>query len=146
MRIRLLLAALIAVLSTSAYAFCFGDMTVHVFNDVNGNGVLDPGEPAMPGVSVQEDQAADGTIESTIVTNASGDATFHVPGVVPYRLRIVVPPGMSQTTANPADFIPPCLTTTTVNLGVVTAAPAISARELALLALVLIAIAMMRRA
>src|SRR5438132_8429622 len=60
---------LIVFASPAAHAFCFGTIHVHVFSDVNGNGVLDPGEPGRPGVIVQNDQFGDGTIEGTSTTD-----------------------------------------------------------------------------
>ena len=53
-----------------------------VFIDTNGNGRLDPGEP-------------------TTTTDADGGYEFEVaPGT--YSVRLVVPPGLTQTTVNPA--------------------------------------------
>jgi hypothetical protein len=73
------------------------------FNDLNGNGVLDAGEPGLPGVTIQL-QSATGQITST-TTDASGNFSFT--GVTPgaYTVSEVVPPGYSQTVPGGAGTI-----------------------------------------
>jgi SdrD B-like domain len=150
MRTRALLAAAILIsllAASSAYAFCFGTIHVHVFNDTNRNGVLDAGEGPIAGVVVQEDQLGDGTIEQTLTTDANGDVDFFAPAVVNYQVRIVAPAGMVQTSVTPPSFLIVCNGVTTVSFGLIQAIPAMSPSLLALLAisLVAVAVAVLRR-
>ena len=144
MHARVLIAtAILASLlpASAAYAFCFGTIHVHVFNDLNRNGVLDPGEPAEQGIDVQEDQLGDGTIEQTLTTDANGNVDFFAPAVVSYQVRIVTPPGTVQTSVTPPSFPITCNGVTNVSFGVVQAIPAVSPTLLALLAISLMTIA-----
>lgn len=143
-RVLALLAVLVAcfALTPSAHAFCFGTLHVHVFNDANGNGVLDPGESGRQGIQVQLDQAADGTVESTLTTDANGDVDFFAPAVVIYRVRIVVPGSSVETAADPADLHLTCLGTTNASFALLQSAPALSTGTLTLLALALAAVAL----
>ena len=76
-----------------------------VFNDQNGNGHLDFGERGIPGVTVQL-QDDSGTVLATTVTNRFGlyqfDYTNGLNGTGTFSVRIVVPGGDTQTSANPA--------------------------------------------
>lgn len=150
MRTRVLLAVAILaslLLATNAYAFCLGTIHVHVFNDTNRNGVLDAGEAAVPGVSVQLDQFADGTVEQTLTTDANGDADFIVLGVGVYQVRIVAPAGMVQTSVTPPAFPIVCTGVTNVSFGLIQTIPAVSHPLLVLIAIALavIAVAVLRR-
>jgi hypothetical protein len=150
MRTRVLFAAAILasfLAASSAYGFCLGTIHVHVFNDLNRNGVLDPGEPAEQGVDVQEDQLGDGTVEQTLTTDANGDVDFSPPAVVPYQVRIVAPAGMVQTSVTPPSFLIVCNGVTNVSFGLIQAIPAVSPTLLALLAvsLMTIAVTVLRR-
>ena len=55
-----------------------GTMTGHLFRDLNGNGVQDPGEPNLSGVSVNITDSTGGV--STVVTDSSGNYSRSVPG------------------------------------------------------------------
>ncbi len=72
----------------------------HVIDDLNGNGVDDPGEPGKMGwivyLDTDGDGAQDGT-EPTATTNASGDYAFA--GLVPatYRVRPAITAGFTCT-------------------------------------------------
>lgn len=150
MRTRILLAAAILaslLVASNASAFCFGTIHVHVFNDTNGNGVLDAGEGPIVGVLVQEDQLGDGTIEQTLTTDANGDVDFFAPAVVNYQIRIVAPAGMVQTSVTPPAFPIVCNGVTNVSFGLIQTIPAMSRTLLALMAIALAAIAVvvMRR-
>jgi hypothetical protein len=136
------------VAAPNARAFCFGTIHVHVFNDTNLNGVVDPGETPRAGVAVQLDQLGDGTIEHTLITDANGDANFLAPAVVPYAMSIVAPAGTVQSSANPALLNLTCNVTTNVSFALVQAVPALSRTMLALLTLALgsVALLAMRRA
>jgi hypothetical protein len=47
----------------------------YVWNDLNKNGIQDPNEPPIPGVSVRLYQGA--TLLATVVTNAQGEYYFN---------------------------------------------------------------------
>ena len=81
------------------------DITGQKFNDLDGDGIQDAGEPGLAGVTITLDIGADGTIDATTVTGAGGSYSFTnlPPGV--YRIREVVPAGAIQTTPNPADIV-----------------------------------------
>jgi hypothetical protein len=74
------------------------------FEDLNANGVRDPGEPPLAGVTIVLTPAGGGTARTT-VTDASGNFLFT--GVAPgsYVLTEVVPTGFSETMP-PTDGIP----------------------------------------
>ncbi len=55
-----------------------GTVTGRLFQDTDGNGVQDPGEPGLSGVSVVITDSSGAT--QTVVTNANGDWTATVPG------------------------------------------------------------------
>lgn len=126
MRLRVVLALAILFAPVVAHGFCLGTFHIHVFRDLNGNGVLDPGEPGLPNVTVQVDWMADGTIDQTLITDANGDADLPAVASNPYRFRIVVPPNATQTTANPPDQFVNCIAfgPTNVQFGLAVAAPA----------------------
>ena len=78
------------------------------FNDLNGNGVRDPGEPGLAGITVFLDTNGNGVLdpgEVSTTTDANGNFTFTnlAPGM--YRVREVEPAGSMQTTVNPADIV-----------------------------------------
>ncbi|MBD3867316.1 MAG: hypothetical protein IFK94_04240 [Acidobacteria bacterium] len=60
-----------------------------LFEDLNGNGIHDAGEPALPGIPVAlyGSPAAGGTVDQTSLTGAAGDYTF-TPGNGCYLLNI----------------------------------------------------------
>lgn len=149
MRARLVLALLLVFAPAAAQAFCFGEFKVHVFNDANGNGVLDAGEAGRAGVVVQFDQQADGSVESTVTTDANGDAVTGALGIFPFRIRVVLPPGATQTTPNPGDQVVNCgaFGPSLIDFGLVQAVPATSHASLVLLAIALatVSLAVLRR-
>ena len=53
-----------------------GTISGRKFNDLNGNGIIDAGEPALSGWTIQLDINNDGSIEQTAVTDANGMYTF----------------------------------------------------------------------
>ena len=75
------------------------------FNDLDGDGVKDAGEPGVQVVTINLDLSADGTVNATTTTDANGNYSFANLGPGTYRIREVAPVGSAQTTANPADII-----------------------------------------
>lgn len=71
-----------------------------LFEDINGNGAIDPGDPALAGRTVYIDADNDGVFDAGEVftlTNGLGEYSFTVtPGA--YLVRQVVPSGWYQTT------------------------------------------------
>jgi hypothetical protein len=88
----------------------FGNFTLisisgEVFDDANGDGVRDGGEPGVSGVSVELDIGADGTTDATTATDGTGGYNFADLGPGSYRIRVIVPSGETQTSSDPADVI-----------------------------------------
>jgi hypothetical protein len=73
------------------------------FEDLNGDGLLGPGEPGLPGWTVQLINVANGAVLDTRVTDAAGNYTFGPVGPGTFRVREVVQSGWVQSSANPAD-------------------------------------------
>jgi hypothetical protein len=77
------------------------------FNDLNGNGLQDSGEPALRGFTFQLTNSVTGTLLATAVSDTQGNFAF--PNLGPltgaqYRVREVVPGGWQQTTITPPDL------------------------------------------
>ncbi len=79
------------------------------YEDTNGNGTRDAGEPGLAGWTIQLDLNADGTIDDSEVTDANGDYVFEFvgpgdPGATPIHLVTeVIQPGWVQTQPGPED-------------------------------------------
>ena len=82
-------------------------VTGFAFEDVNGNGVRDPGEPGLAGGSVSLLNSATGKVVQSTNTDGAGNYTFTgvgpIFGPVPFRVG-ADPVGFVQTTPNPPDF------------------------------------------
>lgn len=74
-----------------------------VWNDINGDGIRDPGEPGMPGVRVRLLEDVSGNLVKTATTNSSG--FYLLSDVVPgtYGLEFVLPANRSFTLQNQGD-------------------------------------------
>jgi hypothetical protein len=90
-------------------------ITGAVYNDVNGNGTRASGENGIAGVAVELRTPADVVLATT--TTAS-DGTYSFAQVITgtYKVRIVVPTGQTQTSANPANIVAPDQGTTIANI------------------------------
>lgn len=76
------------------------DITGFKWNDLNGNGLRDPGEPGIAGVYVYLDLDGDDRLdlfEPKAVTDEDGSYSLNFPGPGTYTIREVVAPGFSQT-------------------------------------------------
>ncbi|MGL5066325.1 MAG: SdrD B-like domain-containing protein, partial [Sarcina sp.] len=70
-----------------------------VWNDLNGNGLQDPGEPGIPGVTVNLLDNTTGAVLQTTTTDANGKYLFNVaPGC--YKVAFIKPTGYSFTLQN----------------------------------------------
>jgi hypothetical protein len=78
------------------------------FNDLNGNGLQDAGEPALRGFTFQLSNSVTGATLATAVSDTAGNFVFPnlgpLTGGAQYRIREVVPGGWQQTTITPPDF------------------------------------------
>jgi hypothetical protein len=77
-----------------------------VFNDVNGDGQLSPGEPGVGGQTVFLDTNGNGALdagEPSTATDGAGQFQFTNIGPGTYRVRLVPTAGVLQTTADPND-------------------------------------------
>ncbi|MDF1701423.1 MAG: SdrD B-like domain-containing protein, partial [Planctomycetota bacterium] len=101
-----------------------------VWNDLDGDGVQDPGEPGLNGVTVTVSAPGPdgllGTADDVVVgsTVTAGDGDWTVPGLPPGPYRVIpeagtLPAGMQNTTANvPLDVTLPVATTLdTIDMG-----------------------------
>ncbi len=89
--------------------FVLGTITGAVFDDLNGNGIADAGEPGSMSLTVYLDNNSSGGYNSgepTATTNASGVFTFTGLSLGTYRPRVVVPTGkvLSSGLPNPIDI------------------------------------------
>ena len=91
-------AAVLTVVSTPAAASIAGT----VFNDANGDG-QPAGESGLAGVTV-ELRHTDDSLIATATTGADGAYAFIGLGAGDYRVRLALPAGYRQTTADPADI------------------------------------------
>jgi uncharacterized membrane protein len=79
------------------------------FQDTNGNGVRDPGEPGLQGFTIFIDANNNGILdagETSTTTDANGNYSFANLSPGTYTIREVQQSGFTQTTANPAAITP----------------------------------------
>jgi len=91
-----------------------GEIQGTVFNDLNGNGGQDAGEPGIGGVNVQLKSA--GIEVRALQTLADGSYSFDVPAGG-YTVEETDPPGYTSTTANVVSVSLPPAGTVTANFG-----------------------------
>src|SRR5207244_1543918 len=87
--------------------FQLATITGTKFNDTNGNGTLDSGEPGLANVTIFLDTNGNNTLdtgETSTTTDSSGIYSFPNLGPGTYKVREVVPSGWTQTTSNPSDI------------------------------------------
>ncbi|MFI5378499.1 MAG: SdrD B-like domain-containing protein [Tepidisphaerales bacterium] len=80
--------------------FQLGSISGQVFNDTNGNGQLDTGEPGLAGWTVYLDANNNGQLdpgETTAITNSAGNYSFTGLASGTYIVRAVEPPGYQLT-------------------------------------------------
>lgn len=75
-----------------------GDITGHVFEDVDGDGDLDVGEPGFAAVSVGATDVTGATFAST--TDTAGDFAVYELATGQATVTVTAPPGYSLTTGN----------------------------------------------
>ncbi|MEW6157022.1 MAG: SdrD B-like domain-containing protein [Verrucomicrobiota bacterium] len=69
-----------------------------VWNDVNGNGIQEPGESGIAGVTIELRDGNTGDLLQTTTTSATGYYTFSMLiGTLPYQVKAVVPSGYVAT-------------------------------------------------
>ena len=70
-----------------------------VWNDTNGNGILEPGEPGIAGVTVTVCQLCDGTDTASVLTGLDGSYSLFVPaGAV--TIKVPIPAGTQVSPPN----------------------------------------------
>ncbi|MDL1900027.1 hypothetical protein FBR02_04575 [Anaerolineae bacterium CFX9] len=65
-------------------------ITTFVWDDIDQDGRQDPGEPGLPGMTVQVWNATKTNLIDQGVTNGSGSVTIQTPGPGDYRVRVVL--------------------------------------------------------
>ena len=76
-------------------------------NDLNGDGILQPGEPGLAGVTLFLDTNGNGALdpgEVSTTSDVNGDYSFANLDPGTYRVREAPQAGLRQTTPNPADI------------------------------------------
>ncbi len=96
----ILLAALVAALGAASLPSPAQQVAGVVFRDDDGDGIRDPGEPALAGVTVRlrGQRDAGGTFDETVTTGEDGAFSFS-PGDGCYLLHVEDPPGWRRTLA-----------------------------------------------
>jgi RHS repeat-associated protein len=87
--------------------FRYGSISGAKFDDLNGNGIRDAGEPGLQNWTIDLYQESGGTFTfvTSTTTDAYGNYQFSNLGPGTYRVREEQQNGWTQTTANPPDII-----------------------------------------
>ncbi|WP_292463735.1 SdrD B-like domain-containing protein [Methanolobus sp.] len=90
--VRVLALAIVAFVAMSlpASACYIGDL---VWNDLNGNGIQDAGEPGIKGVEVKLYKSTGGSSIATTTTNSNGYYKFAVNNNKDYKVKFILPSG-----------------------------------------------------
>jgi hypothetical protein len=105
-----------------------GSVAGTIFEDRNGNGILDPGEPGIPGATVAVASDGDGVADALVQTDATG--SYVVPGVPDGTAVVTVtaPSGYAPGLLTPArlgGFVSAGGAVTGLNFGLGKVAPAV---------------------
>ncbi len=84
------------------YIQCTGTIGDRVWNDLNGDGCQDPGEPGIPGVTVDLYAGCTGSYITSVTTDANGNYLFEGLCDGTYSVRFHTPNGFTHTLANQA--------------------------------------------
>ncbi len=82
--------------------FRLGSISGMKFNDLNHDGIRDPGEPGLPGWSIDLDGNGDGVPDQTAITAPDGSYLFSGLAHGAYGVTEQVQPAWTQTTPDPA--------------------------------------------
>ncbi len=104
---------IVASSGTSVSGVLFGNFQLIIisgskFQDTNGNGIRDTGEPSLTGVTIFLDANSNGVLdlgERSTTTDANGNYSFANLAAGTYVVREVLPVGFVQTTTNPANIV-----------------------------------------
>jgi hypothetical protein len=96
----LLPLASFAATPASAQSACSGGVCGTVFNDINGNGIQDVGEPGIEGVTVIVCQICDGSDNIPTETTSTGSWSIFVPDEGTYTVSALIP---KDTQPSPPD-------------------------------------------
>ncbi|MFT7512564.1 MAG: protocatechuate 3,4-dioxygenase beta subunit, partial [Candidatus Omnitrophota bacterium] len=82
-----------------------GDLVGPVFSDLNGDGIQNPGEPGIPGVTIIITDFQGGT--TTVVTDGDGDYLVNIPigTATVFVVESTLPPGENQTAGDNISFV-----------------------------------------
>lgn len=87
-------------LDIDAGFYATGSIGDRVWNDFNNNGIQDPGEPGLPGVTVRLLDTECGSILATTTTDASGNYSFPGLAAGTYGVEFVAPAGFMASPEN----------------------------------------------
>ena len=82
----------------------YGSISGMKFNDLNGNGTKDVGEPGLAGWTIQLDKSPFGSVDTITTTDTNGNYSFDNLISATYRVREVGKTGWTQTSADPSDI------------------------------------------
>ncbi len=94
-----------------------GSISGMKYNDLNGNGSKDSGEPGLVNWTINLDKNADGSVDASTTTDANGNYSFTNLSAARYRVREVAQAGWTQKSSNPADIVLNGQDVTGVNFG-----------------------------